>query len=136
MVIQLVGDNSSKSSKDFTSVVCYTSLGLGPYLGKGFELRTKHPNYLLKGSYENDCELLHPNHHGLPRQISCSFRVLVQKGISHTEIAFRKNKKNSFFLFPPCRALHTREEEILTYASNIISISILPSAWYIILIII
>lgn len=51
VVIQLVGVNSSKSSKDFASVVCYVSLGLAPCLGTGFEIRTKHPNCLLKGSY-------------------------------------------------------------------------------------
>lgn len=60
MGIQPVGDNSSKSSKKFASVVCSASLGFGPYLGKGLEIRTIHPNYLLKESCESDCELLHP----------------------------------------------------------------------------
>lgn len=80
-----------------------------PNLGKGFEIRTKHLNYLPKGSYESDYELLHPNRHSLPQQIRCSFWVLVQKGISHTEITFRENEKSAFVLFPPCGALRTRE---------------------------
>lgn len=35
VVIQLVGVNSSMSSKDFASVVSYVSLGLTPCLGTG-----------------------------------------------------------------------------------------------------
>lgn len=135
MVLQLVGDNSSKSSKDFASVVCYKILGPGPYLGKSFDIRTEYPNYLLKGSYETDCDLLPPNHHGLLQQISFSFRVLVWKGISHIEVTFGENKKNSFSSHLVKQFIQ-ENEEMLTYAWNVTSIWVLPSAWYIILIII
>lgn len=139
-VVKLVWDKTNKFSEDFAPVKCYTFLDLellSPW--EMFGDMGQASNLLVKGiilKLGKDWELLHPNCHDLCKQLSCSLRVIVWKAISHIKIDLGNMKRIHCFSSYFVERFIQENEEMLTYASNVTSISLLPSAWCIILIII